>query len=281
MKRLEVAIAVGFFLAGVGGNAQAFHVCRNGLDDDGDGAIDLADPGCASLFDGSERSFFGDPALPCDNLADDDGDGFADAPADPGCNGPAWPLEDPACDNGRDDEAIFALPEKPQYCPSALDCGDGFVDWPADLGCDAAWDLTEVREISEGAPFYPCDDGVDNVFEGGSAGGHQLVDVGGGLANSPGFPSCCDFGMPEPGCFHPWTDPSEAFDAQCDNGLDDDGDGLIDAAVDFGCCFDRAVDDETLCGDAPKTSSASTRSVVALIAGIGTTGWIVLGRRDR
>lgn len=29
--------------------------CRNGLDDDGDGFVDLADPGCASAADPSEK----------------------------------------------------------------------------------------------------------------------------------------------------------------------------------------------------------------------------------
>ena len=48
--------------------------CSNGLDDDGDGFVDLADPGCADAADNDERG----PALVCDNGLDDDGDGATD-----------------------------------------------------------------------------------------------------------------------------------------------------------------------------------------------------------
>jgi hypothetical protein len=48
--------------------------CGNGVDDDGDGAVDLADAGCADASDADEHS----PTLPCDDGADDDGDGKAD-----------------------------------------------------------------------------------------------------------------------------------------------------------------------------------------------------------
>jgi hypothetical protein len=88
--------------------------CSNGIDDDGDGLEDLADPGCASASDLDERS----PTLPCDNGADDDGDGrkdfdprtHADVPnftagrGDPGCKDPSAPRENPKCQNGINDD---------------------------------------------------------------------------------------------------------------------------------------------------------------------------------
>jgi len=53
--------------------------CSNGIDDDGDGAIDHpADPGCASALAQREN-----PA--CDNGIDDDADGATDHPADAQC----------------------------------------------------------------------------------------------------------------------------------------------------------------------------------------------------
>lgn len=53
--------------------------CSNGKDDDGDGAADFpADPGCGSATDRYEN-------LQCDNGKDDDGDGLVDWPDDPGC----------------------------------------------------------------------------------------------------------------------------------------------------------------------------------------------------
>ena len=69
-------------------------VCNNGLDDDGDGAVDCADSDC--------------PACPeaCTNGVDDDGDGLTDC-ADPdcvahsSCVGPSYEL---SCTNGVDDD---------------------------------------------------------------------------------------------------------------------------------------------------------------------------------
>jgi hypothetical protein len=84
--------------------------CNNGLDDDGDGRTDLADPGCDGDADLDERS----PLLPCDDGADNDGDGRSDfdplTRADPGagngdlgCAGPST-LEDPECQDGIDND---------------------------------------------------------------------------------------------------------------------------------------------------------------------------------
>lgn len=82
--------------------------CSNGADDDGDGLADFpSDPGCDSAGDLSERS----PAFACDNGLDDDGDGLGDFPSDPGCFEPIAALESPQCDDDLDND------------------GDGAVDW--------------------------------------------------------------------------------------------------------------------------------------------------------
>lgn len=44
----------------------------------------------------------------CANGEDDDGDGAVDL-LDPGCRNPAWPTEDPACANGTDDDGDGAI----------------------------------------------------------------------------------------------------------------------------------------------------------------------------
>jgi len=51
--------------------------CQNGIDDDGDGAIDFAggDEDCASALDPEERP----PTIPCDDGVDSDADGLCDA----------------------------------------------------------------------------------------------------------------------------------------------------------------------------------------------------------
>jgi hypothetical protein len=71
--------------------------CVDGIDNDGDGAIDFpADSGCYSGGDDYE-------AADCQNGIDDDGDGLADYPADPGCFNTLY-FENPQCDNGIDDD---------------------------------------------------------------------------------------------------------------------------------------------------------------------------------
>jgi hypothetical protein len=66
--------------------------CNDGLDEDGDGAIDFPeDPGCSSLDDDSEL----DASLACDNGLDDDADGWIDFPEDWGCTDLIDPSEVP------------------------------------------------------------------------------------------------------------------------------------------------------------------------------------------
>ncbi len=56
--------------------------CRNRVDDDGDGLIDLIDPGCSGAADTSELGPWA-----CDDGIDNDADGLTDA-LDRGCSGP-------------------------------------------------------------------------------------------------------------------------------------------------------------------------------------------------
>ncbi len=115
--------------------AGAPGVCDNGLDDDGDGLIDLLDPGCEGPGDDSERS----PGLICDDGLDNDGDGATDFPDDPGCAHTQWPSEQAVCNDGLDND------------------GDGATDFPADTGCPAGWWIAESSV---------CNDGLDNDGDG-------------------------------------------------------------------------------------------------------------------
>ncbi len=68
---------------------QGTTVCDNGLDDDGDGRVDVKDDyGCESPTDWSEHS-----SLECDDGIDNDGDGKTDWPRDPECLTIAWTPE--------------------------------------------------------------------------------------------------------------------------------------------------------------------------------------------
>jgi probable HAF family extracellular repeat protein len=182
--------------------------CSDGLDNDGDGDVDFpADAGCESASDPTERP-------DCSDGIDNDGDTFVDYPQDRGCAGPASPIENPACQNGIDDDLDGAVdyPADPQCtapsdaseipdCSDGLDNdGDGFVDFPADPQCESAADLSEAGQ---------CADGLDNDGDGR-----------------------IDYPEQYPGCTDP-NDPIEA--AQCSDGVDNDGDGAIDYPADPGC----------------------------------------------
>jgi hypothetical protein len=169
--------------------------CRNGLDDDGDGLIDLADRGCASARDDDESD---DPALPaCSNALDDDDDGFTDYPADPGCGSV-----------GDDDETNTGGPTLPQCGDGQDNDGDGRIDL-ADPGCSSVADPRESDPEVPPACFNGLDDDDDGVID---------------------FPL-------EAGCSSA-GDEDEAdpdLPPACGNGLDDDGDGRVDYPDDPGC----------------------------------------------
>lgn len=121
---------------GTGDACQAPPVeqCKDGIDNDGDGLIDLADPGCSGPLDNNEKNACGDGV-------DNDADGKIDYPADPGCVS----LQD-------NDET-----DAPQCSDTADNDNDGKIDYPADLGCSDAVDNKEG---------HGCSDGLDNDSDG-------------------------------------------------------------------------------------------------------------------
>jgi hypothetical protein len=85
--------------------------CQDGIDNDGDGYVDLDDPGCTDGEDLDETSLL----LPCDDGVDNDLDQRVDfdpatlghpetGTGDPGCFHPVWPREDPECQDGIDND---------------------------------------------------------------------------------------------------------------------------------------------------------------------------------
>jgi hypothetical protein len=114
---------------------EVLPACSNSLDDDGDGLADFpADPGCSNDADPTELS----AALPCDDGVDNDDDGSTDYPGDRGCGSSVAGREDPACDDGLDND------------------GDGGADWdgdPGDAQCIAASRDTEAVKRGCGVGF--------------------------------------------------------------------------------------------------------------------------------
>ena len=137
--------------------------CNDGIDNDNDGLIDLADSGCSSKFDNDEHS----SGLVCDNGIDEanDADTLKDyqiSGGDPGCMSPTDSDErDGACDDLVDND------------------GDGLVDYPNDPECanyaDREHECTDtdggivyntagiVSGSFGGAPFSNADSCIDNI----------------------------------------------------------------------------------------------------------------------
>jgi hypothetical protein len=136
--------------------------CSDGIDNDDDGLYDLEDPDCINSADPTERGQ--NPVTGCQNQLDDDGDGLADFPLDPGCSG-----------TGDDDEAD---PPMPPACADAVDNdADGLIDHPADPGCEGRGDSDEadpdrlpacangIDDDGNGAIDFPADPGCESAAD--------------------------------------------------------------------------------------------------------------------
>ncbi len=220
--------------------------CANGVDDDQDGATDYPnDPGCQGAGDGLED----DPEqVPeCSNGEDDDGNGATDFPFDPGCNSAADRVEASACGDApvvdlnahlmNEDFYLGDLTEAPAnlvgVCGGAAG-GETVFAYRVEGALDRLVFSTRHLETEAPvvmylrrdclAPDLACDRGAgeDNgatlVLEAPAPGLYFLV-VDTGSRNRVGqFKLTVDAVRPP----------------HCRNGLDDDDDGLIDAA-DPGC----------------------------------------------
>lgn len=96
--------------------------CADGIDNDGDGLVDLADPGCTGGTDTTES-----PNPQCSDGINNDTDAWTDYPNDPGCISAADTTEspNPQCSDGIDNN------------------GNGEIDYPADLTCSSIFDNNE------------------------------------------------------------------------------------------------------------------------------------------
>jgi hypothetical protein len=112
--------------------------CVDGLDNDADTFIDAEDPGCEDAEDDEER----DPTRACNDGVDNDEDGLTDFPNDPGCT------------NGVDSDEF-----NPAHCNDGEDNdGDEKIDWPFDPGCTSTDDSSEEDPV----PPPACANGVDD-----------------------------------------------------------------------------------------------------------------------
>ena len=106
--------------------------CADGLDNDSDGFIDLADSGCSSSTDNDESSA-APIILQCADGIDNDSDGFID-------------LADSDCSSSIDDDESSAAPVALQCADGIDNDSDGLIDL-ADPGCVGSADDVEIDSI--------------------------------------------------------------------------------------------------------------------------------------
>jgi len=223
--------------------------CANGLDDDGDGIPDCADPDCASALSCGEGGL-------CTNSTDDDGDGDvdcadSDCAEDGACTGASIP-GCPAMDLGSALGSPLTMGST-ERGTSSVDCEgndaagpDVSFLWtaPADgkyqVGVRGEYDT--VLQVSLGSCTgrqIACDDASDSAtFD--MVAGQQIVI----------FADSHTGGM---GGFEIYV---VGVEVDCTDGLDNDGDGLIDceddqcgdlpACVESGRCATRSCPDQDL-----------------------------------
>jgi hypothetical protein len=83
----------------------------------------------------------------CSDGVDNDGDGLADFPADPGCLALAALLEDPACDDGLDDDRDGRIDLADPDCDGAYDTSEASPPLPPLPGCGLGPELTLVLPL--------------------------------------------------------------------------------------------------------------------------------------
>ncbi len=222
--------------------------CNDGVDNDDDGLIDLADPGCDAGADLSEADPVEAPA--CGDGADNDGDGLIDFPEDTDCTAAGWPSEAPYCAGLPGELPVIGadpLPLDPDEAGADTyegSCGNGAGgESIAVLTLDVQSEVTFQVLGADGAP----DSAVVSVRSVCDAEGSEI-------ACKSSFSASLTEVM-EAGTYYVIVDTTAAIVdpvdlvttvrpliVACNDGVDNDDDGLIDLA-DPGCVFDLDADE--------------------------------------
>ncbi len=241
--------------------------CRNGIDDDEDGRLDLADPGCVESEDDDEA----DPDEPpvCANGVDDDEDGFIDYPDDEDCEAAGADREAPLCalevatiEVGQDG-GEFELPVLPAGTPSRTQGTCEFGPSPEVLLVVTLDEPSEVEvEVfgPDGAPqaagLYARPDCVVIQDELACLAAGQ-----GGVLSLRGLERGVYYVFVEQGVVPPPVPRTARVSIlsnlrECNDEIDNDADGLTDLA-DLGCT--RGLDDDE--GDDPAEPPACANGI--------------------
>ncbi|MGC6416361.1 MAG: hypothetical protein ACON3Z_04570 [Bradymonadia bacterium] len=215
--------------------------CSNGLDDDSDGLVDAADPGCVSNGHSSEVDPDTMPA--CANGDDDDGDGQIDYPNDPACERAAGAAESDLCVGIHPfrlstQSAIYGLQPPANEGSLEVSCQERGLVYGAGLLNLAVPSLVDAHLVRGGrfVAGYAAVAGVCDSQDGGNcvsgnaeqtsllmgelaAGEHQIAF--GGTSSQRDLPMQA----------HVYIEP---LTVECNDGVDNDRDGLVDS-LDLDC----------------------------------------------
>ncbi len=221
--------------------------CSDGQDNDHDGRIDMLDPGCSNPQDTNEGD---DPA--CSDRIDNDNDGLVDWPLDPGCVGPTDTDETnalPQCSDGLDNDFDGKVDMLDPGCSSPQDNNEG--DDPVQSGCveitkqtfdphGTALPVTAQFTFILDATRVAYNDSTGRArFDNVLAGTHTVAEIipsgwtqlsitpANGLVTVAPGQTCAQITFRNRQVF--------VANAQCNDGYDNDGDGLVDYPQDTGC----------------------------------------------
>lgn len=259
--------------------------CADGLDNDTDGLVDMADPGCTSASDNDETNSGGGGGgtAQCADGVDNDSDGLVDM-ADPGCTN--------AADN---DETNSGGGGSTTQCSDGVDNdGDNLVDM-SDPGCTSASDNDETNTTGGGGSGSTpaCRDNIDND-------GDNLVDSA--------DPGCHSDGNASNSASYDSNGTSEVNSntggggtgggggsggggslPQCSDGQDNDNDGMKDVA-DPGChndgnasnlaSYEMNWNDEAKTFGAPASSGGEVLGTSTVSCGPLISSYMRIGRAN-
>ncbi len=242
------------------------HHCLDGIDNDGDGVLDLDEEECRFQSATDEWGIGLLAALqpgdlgPCLDGVDNEDDGKIDQ-EDRQCEytlrgneqssalGQVTDLGD--CTNGLDDDGDGLTDDLDPGCQVALRTPrQGALNLPRVRFFNGRWNGYEDALVRfEGAP--PCVDGLDNDGDGlidfEDTGCRFSLDWSEGTSCTDGLDNNGDglIDADDPSCL---SEASDELQTACANGIDDDGDGLIDGE-DGGCRDGLDVSELGVCED--------------------------------
>jgi large repetitive protein len=276
-----------------GSTCKGTLACNDGVDDDSDGLVDYPDdPGCDSPTDDDETDDCPDgPSCPaCANGQDDDGDGKTDYPDDPSCHAASGTSE--SCDSTEGVTALTmpttsgdssgAANDVDPTCASSSGSGPDVVysltvPHLTSLSIDQTGSFDSVLELLDGTcggTALACVDNPSIARTNVAAGTYYLVVDGyydteygsfqvavagtiaagercdGPLAQSGAL--TCDVGY---SCQGTGTPTCQL--AACNDGVDNDSDGLKDYPDDPGCDSPSDDDETDDCPNGPNCPACS------------------------